>query len=71
MRKYYLEHGLSINARTSQGAQQDFFWQKRQQVHARLFSEWPVTQRSRLANLRTRPTLQTLRLATVSEAPAI
>jgi hypothetical protein len=34
MRKYYLEHGLSINARTSKGAQQDFSRQKRQQVHA-------------------------------------
>ncbi len=54
MRKYYLEHGLPINARTTARAMNSaFFHQGGSRYLHQLFSEGPVTQGSRLANLRT------------------
>jgi tRNA 2-thiouridine synthesizing protein E len=54
MRKYYLEHGLPINARTTARAlNRHFTSQGGSGYLRRLFSEGPVSQGSRLANLRT------------------
>ena len=54
MRKYYLEHGLPINARTTARAlNRSFSRQGGNKYLRRLFSAGPVTQGSRLANLRT------------------
>jgi tRNA 2-thiouridine synthesizing protein E len=54
MRKYYLNHGLPINARTtSKALSKKFSSQGGYKYLRRLFNEGPVTQGSRLANLRT------------------
>ena len=54
LRKYYLEHGLPINARTSARAlNRHFTSQGGSGYLRRLFGEGPVSQGSRLANLRT------------------
>ena len=54
MRKYYLEHGLPINARTTARAlNMNFSGRGGSKYLRRLFSKGPVTQGSRLANLRT------------------
>ncbi|MGA7983479.1 MAG: TusE/DsrC/DsvC family sulfur relay protein [Chromatiaceae bacterium] len=54
MRKYYLEHGLPINARTTARAlSQNYSRQGGTKYLRRLFSGGPVTQGSRLANLPT------------------
>lgn len=54
MRKYYLNHGLPIHARTTARAlNKNFSDQGGNKYLRRLFSKRPVTQGSRLANLRT------------------
>jgi tRNA 2-thiouridine synthesizing protein E len=54
MRKYYLEHGLPISARTTARALNKHFANKGGSSYLRrLFSDGPVVQGSRLANLRT------------------
>ena len=54
MRKYFLAHGLPINARTTASAlNKNFLGQGGNKYLRRLFKEGPVTQGSRLANLRT------------------
>jgi tRNA 2-thiouridine synthesizing protein E len=54
MRKYYLDHGLPINARTTSRALSKRFSSRGGNKYLRrLFSEGPVTQGSRLANLPT------------------
>jgi len=54
MRKYYLEHGLPINARTTARALNSHFAHEGGSRYLRrLFKEGPVSQGSRLANLRT------------------
>lgn len=54
LRRYYLEHGLPINARTTAKALNSHFFSEGGSKYLRgLFSEGPVTQGSRLANLRT------------------
>jgi tRNA 2-thiouridine synthesizing protein E len=54
MRKYYLEHGLPISARTTARAlNRNFASRGGSGYLRRLFSEGPVSQGSRLANLRT------------------
>ena len=54
MRKYYLEHGLPISARTTARALNRYFTNRGGSGYLRrLFSEGPVSQGSRLANLRT------------------
>jgi tRNA 2-thiouridine synthesizing protein E len=54
MRKYYLEHGLPINARTTARALNKHFAYKGGSGYLRrLFNDGPVVQASRLANLRT------------------
>ena len=54
MRKYYLEHGLPINARTTARALNRHFTSHGGSGYLRrLFSEGPVSQGSRLAHLRT------------------
>jgi len=54
LRKYYLEHGLPINARTTAKALNNHFYHAGGSGYLRrLFSEGPVSQGSRLANLRT------------------
>jgi tRNA 2-thiouridine synthesizing protein E len=54
LRRYYLEHGLPINARTTAKALNSHFDHAGGSRHLRrLFSEGPVSQGSRLANLRT------------------
>jgi tRNA 2-thiouridine synthesizing protein E len=54
LRKYYLEHGLPINARTTAKVLSSHFYHKGGSRYLRrLFSEGPVSQGSRLANLRT------------------
>jgi tRNA 2-thiouridine synthesizing protein E len=54
LRKCYLEHGLPINARTTARAlNQNYSRQGGAKYLRRLFSGGPVTQGSRLANLRT------------------
>ncbi len=54
MRKYYLDHGLPINARaTARALNKNFSGQGGNKYLRRLFSKGPVTQGSRLANLRT------------------
>lgn len=54
LRKYYLEHGLPINARTTARALNSHFYPEGGSRYLRrLFSEGPVSQGSRLANLRT------------------
>jgi tRNA 2-thiouridine synthesizing protein E len=54
MRKYYLENGLPINARTTARAMnRQFSNQGGSRYLRQLFSEGPVAQGSRLASLRT------------------
>jgi tRNA 2-thiouridine synthesizing protein E len=54
LRRYYLEHGLPIHARvTAKALNQNFAGQGGNKYLHRLFSGGPVTQGSRLANLRT------------------
>jgi tRNA 2-thiouridine synthesizing protein E len=54
LRKYYLDHGLPINARvTAKALSEEFSGRGGNQYLRRLFSGGPVTQGSRLANLRT------------------
>jgi tRNA 2-thiouridine synthesizing protein E len=54
MRRHYLEHGLSINARTaSEVLGRHFSAQGGSKYLHRLFGDGPVTQASRLANLPT------------------
>jgi tRNA 2-thiouridine synthesizing protein E len=54
LRKYYLDHGLPINARvTAEALNVEFSGKGGNQHLHRLFSSGPVTQGSRLANLRT------------------
>jgi len=54
LRRYYLEHGLPIHARvTAKALNQNFTGQGGNKYLHRLFSGGPVTQGSRLANLRT------------------
>lgn len=54
LRKYYLEHGLPIHARTTAKALNSHFTPEGGSRYLRrLFSEGPVSQGSRLANLRT------------------
>ena len=54
MRNYYLEHGLPISARTTaRELNKNFSGQDGNKYLRQLFSEGPVTQGSRLANLRT------------------
>jgi len=54
LRKYYLAHGLPINARTTAKALNFHFSAAGGSRYLRrLFSEGPVSQGSRLANLRT------------------
>ena len=53
MRKYYLEHGLPINARaTARALNKNFSGQGGNKYLRRLFNGGPVSQGSRLANLR-------------------
>ena len=54
MRKFYLEHGLPINARiTARALNKHFASAGGSKYLRRLFREGPVVQGSRLANLRT------------------
>lgn len=54
LRKLYLEHGLPIHARvTAKALNKNFAGQGGNKYLHRLFSGGPVTQGSRLANLRT------------------
>jgi len=54
LRKYYLDHGLPITARTTAKAlNKNFSRQGGNKYLHRLFGGGPVTQGSRLANLRT------------------
>lgn len=54
LRKYYLKHGLPITARTTtKTLNENFFGRGCNKYLNRLFSGGPVTQGSRLANLRT------------------
>lgn len=54
LRKYYLEHGLPITARTiAKALKKNFCGQGGNGYLHRLFAGGPVTQGSRLANLRT------------------
>ena len=54
LRKYYLEHGLPINARTTaKKLSSHFYHEGGSKYLRRLFSGGPVSQGSRLANLRT------------------
>ena len=54
LRKYYLEYGLPITARiTARALNKNFSGQGGNKYLNRLFSGGPVTQGSRLANLRT------------------
>ena len=54
MRKYYVKHGLPINARTtSRALSKQFSAQGGSKYLRLLFGGGPVTQGSRLANLRT------------------
>jgi tRNA 2-thiouridine synthesizing protein E len=54
MRRHYLEHGLSINARTTARVLgRQFSAQGGSRYLHRLFGDGPVTQASRLANLPT------------------
>lgn len=54
LRRYYLEHGLPMHARvTARALNQKFTGQGGNKYLHRLFSGGPVTQGSRLANLRT------------------
>jgi tRNA 2-thiouridine synthesizing protein E len=54
MRRHYLEHGLSINARTTARALgRQFSAQGGSKYLHRIFGDGPVTQVSRLANLPT------------------
>ena len=54
MRRYYLEHGLPINARTTARAMnRQFSNQGGSRYLRQLFSEGPVAQGSRIAGLRT------------------
>ncbi|MCI0506798.1 MAG: TusE/DsrC/DsvC family sulfur relay protein [Gammaproteobacteria bacterium] len=54
LRQYYLEHGLPITARTTARAlNKNFYSLGGNKYLHRLFSGGPVTQGSRLANLRT------------------
>ena len=54
LRKYYLEHGLPITARTTARAlSKNFSRQGGNKYLHQLFYDGPVTQGSRLANLRT------------------
>ena len=54
MRKHYLDHGLPINARTAaRMLDRNFASQGGNKYLRRLFARGPVTQGSRLANLRT------------------
>jgi tRNA 2-thiouridine synthesizing protein E len=54
LRKYYLEHGLPTSARiTARALNKSFSGQGGNKYLNRLFSGGPVTQGSRLANLRT------------------
>mgnify|MGYP005861467289 CR=1 FL=1 len=54
LRKYYVEHGLPRNARTTADALNRHFSSQGGNQHVyRLFSEGPITQGSRYANLRT------------------
>jgi tRNA 2-thiouridine synthesizing protein E len=54
LRKYYLEHGLPISARiTARALNKSFSGQGGSKYLNLLFSGGPVTQGSRLANLRT------------------
>jgi len=54
LRNYYLEHGLPITARTTAGVlNENFSGQGGTKYLIRLFVGGPVTQGSRLANLRT------------------
>lgn len=54
MRKFYLEHGLPINARiTARALNKHFSDEGGSRYLRRLFSGGPVAQGSRLANLRT------------------
>lgn len=54
MRTYYLKHGLPINARTTSRALNRHFANRGGNKYLRhLFRDGPVTQGSRLANLRT------------------
>lgn len=54
LRKYYMEHGLPRNARTTADAlKESFSLQGGNQYLYQLFSEGPITQGSRYANLRT------------------
>jgi tRNA 2-thiouridine synthesizing protein E len=54
LRKYYLQHGLPINARvTAKALNAKFSGKGGNKYLHRLFSGGPVTQGSRLANLRT------------------
>jgi tRNA 2-thiouridine synthesizing protein E len=54
LRKYYLDHGLPITARTtSRALNKNFIVQGGNKYLYQLFSGGPVTQGSRLANLRT------------------
>ena len=54
MRQYYLEHGLPINARTTARAlNKNFSGQGGSKYLRGLFGGGPVTQGSRIANLRT------------------
>ena len=54
LRKFYLDHGLPITARiTARALNKNFSGQGGSKYLNRLFSGGPVTQGSRLANLRT------------------
>jgi tRNA 2-thiouridine synthesizing protein E len=54
LRKYYLDHGLPITARTtSRALNKNFIVQGGNKYLRQLFNGGPVTQGSRLANLRT------------------
>lgn len=54
LRKFYLDHGLPITARiTARALNENFSGQGGSKYLNRLFSGGPVTQGSRLANLRT------------------
>lgn len=53
LRKYYLKHGLPINARTTAKAMNQHFSDKGGSSYLRqLFAQGPVAQGSRLANVR-------------------
>lgn len=54
LRKYYLEHGLPVSARTTAKALNSHFYHEGGSKYLRrLFRDGPVSQGSRLANLRT------------------